>query len=142
LNLIRVMPAKGQDAMQTSIFLARLLGPVLFVFGLAFAINRTTYTAMAVEFIASRSLVYFAGACALIGGFAVVLTHNVWTADWRILITLIGWIATIAGVVRLVFPDMVKRVGRDMFVTDRPVFISGIVWIVLGAVLSYAGYLR
>lgn len=29
LNLIRIMPAKGQDVMPTSIYLARLLGPVL-----------------------------------------------------------------------------------------------------------------
>jgi hypothetical protein len=29
LNLIRVMPAKGQDAMATSLFLAKLMGPVV-----------------------------------------------------------------------------------------------------------------
>jgi hypothetical protein len=128
--------------MQTSVFLARLLGPMLIVFGLAFAIHRKIYTAMAKEFIGSRSLVYLAGACALTGGLALVLTHNVWVGDWRVLITLIGWMATIAGTLRLLLPDMVRRVGGDMFVSERPVFITGVIWAVVGAVLCYAGYLR
>jgi hypothetical protein len=29
-----------------------------------------------------------------------------------------------------------------MFVSERPVFITGIIWAVIGAVLCYAGYLR
>jgi len=128
--------------MQTSIFLARLLGPMLLVFGLAFAVNRATYTAMAREFVRSHALVYLAGACALTGGLAIVLTHNVWTADWRVLVTLIGWLATLAGVIRLMLPDVVRRTGRDLFATATPVFVTGIVWAVIGAVLCYAGYLR
>jgi len=137
------MPAKGQDTMMaTSIFLARLLGPILVVFGLAFVINRKGYTAMAAEFVASRALVYLAGAAALVIGLSIVLTHNVWAADWRVIITLLGWVSLAAGVVRLMFPEGVKRMGRDMFRSENPVLISGIAFAVLGAVLCYAGYLR
>jgi len=128
--------------MQTSIFLARLLGPIILVLGLALAINRRSYTAMAAEFVRSRPLVYLAGAAALTAGLAIVLNHNVWAADWRVLITLGGWIATLAGVSRLLFPDSVKRIGRDMFTSEKPIFVTGIVWIVLGAILCFAGYLR
>ena len=141
------MPAKGQDNMPTtisptSVFLARLLGPILLVFGLAFVVNRKGYTAMAAEFVASRALVYLAGAAALTLGLSIVLTHNIWTADWRVIITLIGWVSLAAGVVRVLFPDSVKRIGGDMFVSETPVFVSGIVFAVLGAALCYAGYLR
>ena len=37
-------------------------------------------------------LLYFAAAAGLIVGVAIVLALNVWTADWRVLITLLGWI--------------------------------------------------
>jgi hypothetical protein len=42
LNLIRVMPAKGQDIIlvPTSIFLAKLIGPILLVSGAAMPVNR------------------------------------------------------------------------------------------------------
>jgi uncharacterized membrane protein len=128
--------------MQTSIFLARLLGPMLVVFGLAFAIHPKIYTAMAQEFIKSRALVYLAGAFALTGGLALVLTHNVWAADWRVIITILGWMAAIAGVLRLLLPDMVRRVGGGMFISERPVFITGAIWAAIGLFLCYSGYLR
>src|SRR5215471_3616753 len=105
------MPAKGLDNMNASNFLARLLGPLLLVIGVSLAVNRKAYTAMAKEFLESRSLVYLAGAFALIGGLAIVLNHNVWAADWRIIITLLGWLSTLAGVVRLLLPDLVQRLG-------------------------------
>ncbi|HWB46791.1 MAG TPA: hypothetical protein VG900_15240 [Hyphomicrobiaceae bacterium] len=127
--------------MQTSYFLARLLGPLLLVLGASMAFNAKVYTDMANEFIASRALVYLAGAAALTAGLSIVLSHNVWTADWRLIITLLGWIATLAGISRLLFPDMVRSVGRGMFTSEKPVFITGIVWAVLGAILCFAGYL-
>jgi hypothetical protein len=137
------MPAKGQEnTMQTSIFLARLMGPVMFVIGLSLAINSKIYTEMSVEFVASRPVVYLAGASALTLGVALLLNHNVWAADWRIIITLFGWFAAINGILRLLFPDWVKRIGSDTFKTDKPVFVSGIVAAVPGAILCAAGYLH
>jgi uncharacterized membrane protein len=140
LNLIRVMPAKGRESMQTSIFLARLLGPVLFVLGLGFTIHRKVYTDMAKEFVANSSLVYLAGVIALTGGLAIILTHNVWTADWRVIVTLLGWAALVSGLVRLLLPELVKRLSRNVLKNERPVLYSGVVWIIVGAMLGYAGY--
>jgi uncharacterized membrane protein len=135
------MPAKGQEnAMQTSIFLARLMGPVMLVIGLSLAINSKIYTGMSAEFVASRPLVYLTGAFALTLGVSLLLNHNVWAADWRIIITLFGWFATINGVLRLMFPDWVRRIGPNTFKTEKPVFVSGIVAAVLGAIVCIAGY--
>lgn len=128
--------------MQTSIFLARLLGPILVVLGLSLLINRHTYTVMAAEFVASRPLVYLAGTAALTAGLSVVLNHNVWAPDWRIIITLLGWTATLAGIARLMFPDSVRRIGGDMFRSEKPITVTGIACIVLGAILCVVGYLH
>ena len=38
-------------------------------------------------------------------GLAVVLTHNVWVADWPVLITILGWLTAIAGAFRLLAPQ-------------------------------------
>jgi len=137
------MPAKGQESvMQTSIFLARLMGPVMLVIGLSLVVNAKTYTQMSAEFVASRPLVYLAGAFALTLGVSLLLNHNVWSADWRIIITLFGWFATINGILRLMFPDWVRRIGPDTFKTEKPILVSGIVAAILGAILCFAGYLR
>ncbi len=50
-------------------------------------INRDGYRDMAREFLGSRALIYLAGILAFVPGLAMVLAHNVWVADWRIVIT-------------------------------------------------------
>ena len=73
---------------------------------------------------------------------ALIAVHTVWVADGRVIITLIGWVSLAAGVLRVMWPDSVRSIGRDMFTSETPVFVSGLAFTVLGAVLCYAGYLR
>jgi uncharacterized protein YjeT (DUF2065 family) len=143
LNLIRVMPAKGQDSfMTTSIFLAKLIGPLLVVMGAGILVNPAVWRAMAREFIASPALIYLAGVLAFVPGLAIVLTHNVWTADWRVVVTLLGWLALLGGVVRLLMPRQVKAAGAAMIARPAVLTSAGGVFLALGAVLCFFGYIR
>jgi uncharacterized membrane protein len=126
----------------TSSFLAKLIGPVLAVIGVGMLLDRPGYRAMAQEFLASRALIYVAGLLALVPGLAIVLTHNVWAADWRILITLLGWLAAAGGVFRILCPQQVTRIGNAMLAREQYLTISGAVMLALGAILCFTGYLR
>ena len=44
-------------------------------------------------------------------GLAIVLTHNIWAADWRVLITLFGWLNVIGGALRLFAPPLLMKTG-------------------------------
>src|SRR4051794_41870284 len=118
--------------MTTSVFLARLIGPVMLVIGLAVFANQRAFRDMAEEFLASRALLFPSGRLIMPMGLAIVLTHNVWTADWRVLITLFGWLNAIGGAVRLIAPVWVMQTGRVML--RRPYFtpIAAAIWVVLG----------
>ena len=128
--------------MQTSIFLAKLLGPTLLLVGIGLLINRDGYRAMTREFLASRALIYIAGMLAFIPGLAVVLLHNVWVADWRVLITLLGWLSVIAGIIRILFPQEVTRMGTRLINNPTAFMLSGAVMLVIGAILSFYGFAR
>jgi hypothetical protein len=128
--------------MQSSLFLARLIGPVLLVIGIGMLVNRDGYRTMAEEVLRSRALIYFAGLLALVPGLAVVLVHNVWVLDWRVIITLLGWLAVIGGVFRLLFPQEVTRIGSVMIAHQHTMLIGGGVMTALGAILCFTGYFR
>ena len=132
------MPAKGQDTMPTSLYLAKLIGPTLLVIGLGMLINRDGYRDMAREFLGSRALIYLAGILAFVPGLAMVLAHNVWAADWRIVITILGWLALIGGAFRILFPQE----GTRVIANPNTMLIGGVVTLVLGAILSFYGYAR
>src|SRR5436309_2526718 len=99
------MPAQGQDDMQASIFLAKLLGPVLVLVGVGALLNRRSMPELVQEFLVRPGLFFLTGIIDVSVGLAIVLTHNVWAADWRVLITIIGWMMVIRGAVRLLIPE-------------------------------------
>ena len=128
--------------MSTSIFIARLIGPVMLVIGLAVLTNQRAFREMADEFLASRALLFLSGLLIMPVGLAIVLTHNVWTADWRVLITLLGWLIAVGGALRLFGPLFVVKAGHAML--NQPYFtsIAAAVWVVLGLLFCFFGYLH
>ena len=126
--------------MQTSIFLAQLIGPVLLTGAISLLVNGERQRAMAREFLESPPLIYLSGIIVMTAGLAIVLYHNVWALDWRVLITLVGWMAMIGGAFRIVFFDAVEKIGEKML--DKPwgLTIGGVVWLVIAVVLIYFGY--
>ena len=128
--------------MQTSTFLAKLIGPVMLVLGAALLINAREFRAVMDDFIRNPTFAFLTGLMALPAGLAIVLTHNVWAADWRVLITLIGWLTIFKGAIRLLAPQQVTNVGRQLLAKPQVLTISAAIWILLGAVLCFFGYVR
>ena len=127
--------------METSILLAKLVGPMMLVLGLFVALNPARMRRIGREFLDSDALIFMSGVITLPVGLAIVVTHNVWAADWRALITLIGWIAVIAGTARLALPAAMKTVGETML--EKPLMIAapGTLMAIMGGYLSWQGYL-
>ena len=126
--------------MSTSIFLAKLIGPVCLALGLALLINGAAFRALAGEFLDSPALMFLSGIITLPAGLAIVLTHNVWAGDWRILITILGWLAVIGGLVRILAPQRATAVGRTMLANPSTLHISTGVYLLIGALLCFFGY--
>ena len=135
------MPAKGQD-MPNSIFLAKLIGPVTLAVAVAVFLNRRAFVEMSEEFLKSRALLYLSGFLIMPAGIAIILTHNVWVANWRVIITLLGWMMAIGGAIRLIFPDRVQAWGRGFLRHPMGAYIAGGLWLAFGVVLTFYGYFR
>jgi len=126
--------------MPTSIFLAKLIGPVCLVIGLALLINGAAFRALAGDFLNNPALMFLSGVITLPAGLAIVLTHNVWAGDWRILITILGWLAVIGGLIRILAPQRAVAVGRTMLANPSTLHISTGVYLLIGALLCFFGY--
>jgi hypothetical protein len=135
----RLMRA-GEATMQRSIYLAKLIGPVLVAAGFGMLINTAVYRSMAEQFLASYALIYLAGVLTLTAGIALVLAHNIWVGDWRIIITIFGWLGVIGGVFRTVWPQEVASIGSSMISHGETFMFAGFAVVVIGGVLSYYGY--
>jgi hypothetical protein len=127
--------------MDTSIFLAKLMGPIFVIIGVGLFLNRERYLAVVDEVILSKTLLYVFGIMALTGGLAVLLTHNVWVWDWPVVITIIAWLMVVRGSLRIVIPQQIEAIAKGMK-DQLPtlLLISDMIVISVGLFLSWKGY--
>jgi hypothetical protein len=142
LNLIRVMPAKGQDIVPTSIFLARLIGPLFLAVGIGVIANGARFRALADEFLRSHALISLSGLLIMTAGLAIVISHGLWTPDWRVAITILGWLATVSGACRIICPQFTQRIGSAVLGKPFALPVAGAVYLALGAFFVFFGYVR
>ena len=114
---------------------------MLFAMGLFVVLHRERMRRVGREFLDSEALIFLSGVITLPVGIAIVISHNVWEANWRVLITLFGWIVILAGIARLAFPDLMKMVGNTMLEKGYFTTVPGAVMAAFGAFLTYQGYL-
>jgi len=126
--------------MHPSLTIARLVGPVLSAIGIGMLLNQDVYRQMAGQFLAGYPFIYFSGILALVAGLYILNVHNIWTRDWRCLITAIGWIITCVGVFRILAPQFVIFVGGSIVATSGFFLCAGIILLALGGFITFKGY--
>lgn len=126
--------------MDASIFLAKIIGLNFLIFGITLIINKTTFQSLLEDFIDHPALILFGGFINLVLGSMIVVSHNIWVADWRIIITIIGWLLFIRGIVWLTIPNAMVRWVRKMAENLTPFYIASLVSIIIGIVLCYYGF--
>ena len=68
---------------------------------------------------ARAGLIYFTGILTLAAGLAILNVHHLWTRDWRVLITIFGWLFLIGGIFRILAMSMAQRVGESFIAHQR-----------------------
>ena len=71
-------------------------------------------------------------------GLLLVLSHNVWTTDWRVIITLVGWLTLLKGIALMLWPDRVAKLGSSMSGTG--LVIPTTIALGVGTYLVYVGF--
>lgn len=109
--------------MEVSIFLGRALGIYLLIIGLSMLFNHKVFFRTFQEWTDHPNSITITAFISIILGILMVLVHNVWVADWRIVITLLAWLTLIKGIIRLNFPHAVPKT-MQYFEQSRTAYFS------------------
>jgi len=126
--------------MTPSTFIARILGPVLVIVGIGLLLEGDNFRTMADEFLHSFALIYSSGVITLALGLAMLNVHHLWVRDWRVLVTIFGWLFLIGGIFRLLAPSLVQGAGESFIAHHRWPLATAIVVLTLGGFLTAMGY--
>ncbi len=127
--------------MESSILLAKIFGTLFCVAAIGMLINQEFYRKLLTRFAEDPALTYFPGTLALAIGVLITHFHNLWVADWRIIITLLGWMALLKGVLLILFPELGAKVTKFYTQSATPLIINAVISLILGLVLFAKGFL-
>lgn len=128
--------------MDASQLISQLLGPTYLALGVGGFVNRKHFMELIAGFNASYAVILISGVIALLVGLLMLRFHNIWVADWRVIITIFGWIALIKGLTLLVLPARVGKGIANSFV-ERPQLINLMLGfcLLIGVIFCYFGYI-
>jgi hypothetical protein len=57
-------------------------------------------------------------------GLAIVYFHNRWTVSWPVLVTVMGWLSLVVGLLRMVFPTQIAALTTKIARPPQASFLS------------------
>ncbi|MGB4847319.1 MAG: hypothetical protein WBP41_05335 [Saprospiraceae bacterium] len=126
--------------METSLYLAKIMG--LFGALTTFTIILRYKLYLSMEDIVSKNTatMYLSGFMFLLLGILVVVSHSVWTLDWRLTITIIGWLLMAKGLMRILIPDFITAMLIKKQ-TEKRFIVGEITLFVISIFLIYQGFI-
>jgi hypothetical protein len=121
---------------------ARVLGPYLVIAMAVFAARMPDLRALFTSFDSNPMLVWVTGAFTLLTGLVVVALHQEWKGAAAIIVSVLGWLTTIKGIVIMAFPGSYASIANTMS-GGSALFIADVVVVgLIGLYLTYVGWSR
>ena len=124
--------------MELSIIIAKIIGIIYCSFGIGLLLNGEFYKREIPKMVENTSFLLLGGFIAIIFGVFMIQYHNIWEANWTLLITIIGWIALIKGVSLLAFPTFTGGTFIKFFSKVNTTYL-GVFLLLFGIVFWYLG---
>lgn len=125
--------------MELSVLIAQITSVIYLSAALGAIFSANHYRRILDDMFKNAGLTYLTGFMAVIIGYLIVNYHNTWEKNWTVLITILGWLALIKGVLIIAFPEFVYRFSEPIF-KGRGLRIFPYIAIFIGLLFGYFGF--
>lgn len=132
------MSTSEQSQAKTKMF-ARVVGPFVAVVTATAAVRASDLRPLVSEFAANPLWGWVAGAFTLLAGLVVVGLHQYWRSSAAIIVSAMGWLTTVKGLLLMAFPGALKSFA-DTAVDSNWLRALYVVFALLGLYLTYVGW--
>jgi len=108
--------------------------------GIGILFNPEYYRKMLADFADNGGVLYMGGIMSLIVGVLLIMFHNTWTKDFSVIITVLGWLALIKGILILILPEVMVSLVKSILKSPKFMKIEAIIAIVAGLFFTYLGF--
>ena len=118
----------------------QIISIVYITIGIGIFINPGFYKKLFEDFTENTAVMYLGGVMALTIGYLILAFHNTWTKDWSVIITIVGCLAMIKGILILIRPNLIIALSKAMVQKESTLKIEAIAVIILGLAFSFLGF--
>jgi len=121
-------------------FCARVIGPLMLIMGAIVIARFQEIVLMMPAILEDAPLAFITGIFTLILGLILFAAHHHWTSPTAILISLLGVLTILRGVLLMLAPDAIAGVATQALQAGPAVPVVGGVAMLIGAWLTWAGW--
>lgn len=129
-----------QSQTRTRLF-ARVLGPFLVILDVTAVVRTSDMRGLLSEFVPNSLSTWVFGAFVLLGGLVIVALHQYWRGAAAIIVSLVGWLVVLRGVMLVAFPQTFVSVAESMVGAEAWWRAICIAFALVGLYLTYVGWI-
>lgn len=133
------MSATYQHQHRTRMF-ARMLGPFFTIIMIIAVARFADMKQLLSEFTASHVWPYVTGVFVLAAGIAIVAFHQYWRGAAAIIVSVLGWLLVVRGILLVAFPGVFASLADRMIGATAAWVTAFVVMILVGLYLTYVGW--
>jgi vacuolar-type H+-ATPase subunit I/STV1 len=135
------MTTSEQSQLRTRLF-ARTLGPFFAIVPTTVAVRGSYMQTLFTEFKANPMWPWLFGAILLMFGLVIIAYHQYWRSPAAIIVSVVGWIMAIRGVLLLTVPQAYSAAGNAVYSSGASagIWVVGICLGLAGLYLTYVGW--
>ena len=107
-----------------SVFLARLFGFYILIMITAMIVRKDHFKQFISDFLENSAVVMLTAVFTIIFGLVLVLLHNAWVPNWRVVVTIICWWTLAKGCILLFFPTPFTEKTRALLESPAPLYVT------------------
>lgn len=96
--------------MEISIYLARFWGSLFIILGLGSVL--ANFLGKVINYTEDKTITISTGYITFLLGLITITLHNVWVADWRLAITILGWTTLFKGIEKSAYPGRINKMAQ------------------------------
>ena len=133
------MSASQESQTRTRIF-ARVLGPFLVIVDITAMVRASDMQGLLSQFEANSMWTFVTGAFILLFGLIVVAAHQYWQGAAAIIVSLLGWLVVLRGLLLVAFPRVFVSVANSMIGAQAWWVTLCVIFALIGLYLTYVGW--
>jgi hypothetical protein len=123
--------------MQTAIWLAMIFGPFLAIVGLWMLLYSDNLLKTYASIKGTPAVMYMRSVVNMLLGLTIITQYNMWQWDGSLLVTLLGWVLFIRGVITLYVPQFVMKLGMS---DQKALKYRGVIPLIWGLALCWFAF--